>query len=63
MDLDVGFVLRTERESTAAGLPPGSSSEPIRNVWGLVVALESGDDTLTISTALVQRLLAGASRN
>ena len=37
-------------------------SEPIRSVWALVVALESGRDSLTLSTELIQRLIDDACR-
>jgi hypothetical protein len=40
-----------------------SANEPICNSWALLIALESGSETLTLSTELVRRLLADASRS
>lgn len=47
---------RVEREQAAK---PGS---PIENVWGLLVALESGRESMTLSASLVRQLLADASK-
>jgi len=37
--------------------------EPINNAWGLLVALDSGQETLTLTSGLVRQLLADASRS
>lgn len=37
--------------------------EPINNAWGLLVALDAGQETLTLTSGLVRQLLADASRS
>ena len=49
-------------ESLAQPFSPVDLSKPIENVWGLLVALENGRDTLTVTASLVRQLLADASR-
>ena len=49
-------------DSLAQPFSPVDLSKPIENVWGLLVALENGRDTLTVTASLVRQLLADASR-
>jgi len=42
--------------------PPGER-EPITDTLGLLVALDAGQETLTLTSGLVRRLLADASRS
>jgi hypothetical protein len=37
--------------------------EPIANVWGILVALDSGRESMTLTAGLVRQLLADASRS
>ena len=42
--------------------PALNPESPIENVWGLLVALESGRESMTLSASLVRQLLADASK-
>jgi hypothetical protein len=52
----------TQLASPNQPFSPVDLSKPIENVWGILVALESGKDPLTLSAALVRQLLADASK-
>ena len=39
-----------------------SNAEPINNAWNLLVALETGSENLTLTSAFLRQLLADASR-
>jgi hypothetical protein len=46
------------------GLAVGEQDqEPIANVWGILVALDSGRESMTLTAGLVRQLLADASRS
>jgi len=53
----------TESQSTGEGEGQQHEREPITDTLGLLVALDAGQDTLTLTSELVRQLLADASRS
>jgi hypothetical protein len=52
----------TNTESESVQSQPPGEREPITDTWGLLVALDAGQETLTLTSGLVRQLLADASR-
>jgi hypothetical protein len=53
----------TESESVQSQPPGEREQEPITDTLGLLVALDAGQETLTLTSGLVRQLLADASRS
>jgi hypothetical protein len=63
MDMEMDIPISTETETGSESVHSQPSGEPIANAWGLLVALEAGQETLTLTAGLVRQLLADASRS
>jgi hypothetical protein len=53
---------QTNTESESVRSQPPGEREPIKDTLGLLVALDAGQETLTLTSGLVRQLLADASR-
>ena len=54
---------QTNTESESVQSQPPGEREPIADTLGLLVALDAGQETLTLTSGLVRQLLADASRS
>lgn len=54
---------QTNTESDSVQSQPPGEREPIADTLGLLVALDAGQETLTLTSGLVRQLLADASRS
>lgn len=54
---------QTNTESDSVQSQPPGEREPIADTFGLLVALDAGQETLTLTSGLVRQLLADASRS
>jgi hypothetical protein len=54
---------QTNTESESVRSQPPGEREPIKDTLGLLVALDAGQETLTLTSGLVRQLLADASRS
>jgi hypothetical protein len=54
---------QTNTESESVQSQPPGEREPITDTLGLLVALDAGQETLTLTSGLVRQLLADASRS